>query len=217
MKTRLFYILIILLFAGSNSIVFSQQNSSSVNMKTLVPEVRNLQNPEVRNLQIKGFPYGVQVVAVGDLCKDTKDVSGKAIDELILGSDTTLYICRVLKDSVQILFSYPFDKQVLQLKTGDADNDGKNELVLVTGYTQYTDSDVNVYIVKWVDKETDRDAVKSDNNEGNWSVTPVFTKASPRPQPLYLEIADIDNDGKNEILASYFESKYMVETVLIFF
>jgi thiol-disulfide isomerase/thioredoxin len=173
-------IIISLIIAGSATPAFSQQESP------------------VRNLDIKGFPASVEVVALGDIC-------GTIYDEVILGSDSTLYICRILKDSVQVLFSHQFDKQVLKLRIGDADNDGKNDLVILTGYTKYTDSEVNAYIVKYNGEEV--------YNEGNWSITPLYTKSSPRPQPLYLEVADIDNDGKNEILASCFESKYMVETI----
>ena len=129
--------------------------------------VLSLQNPEVRNLLIKGFPTGVQVVALGNLCGDSKE-------ELILGSDSTLYICTVVGDSASVLYSHSFDKPVLKLRTGDADNDGKNDLVLITGYTQYTDSEVNVFVVKY--------------NEGKCNLTLVYTKASPRPQPLLLTI-----------------------------
>lgn len=180
MKFKYYYILTILLLAGSP--LFASSNL-------------------VRNLDIKGFPRDVQIVALGNLFGDTKD-------EVILGSDSTIYICTIIKDSALILYSHTFDKPVLKLRTGDADNDGKNELVLITGYTQYKDSEVNVYIVKYSDKE-------SGVNGSKWSVSEIYTKESERPQPLYLEIADIDNDSKNEVIASYYESKYMVETVLI--
>ncbi|MDP3451958.1 MAG: redoxin family protein [Bacteroidales bacterium] len=193
MKIKLIKLLIVLLFAGSPLLTWSKGNSGKTALVV----------SPVQILNIKGFPQGVQVVALGNLFGDTKD-------ELILGSDSTLYICKVLKDSAVVLFSHSFDKPVLKLVTGDADNDGKNDLVLITGYTKYTDSDVKVYIVKYYDKEPGV-------NGGNWSVSELYTKASERPQPLYLEIADIDNDSKNEIIASYYESKYMVETVMISF
>ena len=45
----------------------------------------------------QGFPSGVQVVALGNLCGDEKD-------ELILGRDSTLYICTVVEDSVGYCF-----------------------------------------------------------------------------------------------------------------
>ncbi len=196
MKIRFFNILIILLFGGSTAIALETKDATLKDSELEILPVLSLQNPEVRNLLIKGFPTGVQVVALGNLCGDSKE-------ELILGSDSTLYICTVVGDSASVLYSHSFDKPVLKLRTGDADNDGKNDLVLITGYTQYTDSEVNVFVVKY--------------NEGKCNLTLVYTKASPRPQPLYLEIADIDNDDKNEIIASYYESKYMVETVLISF
>ena len=85
---------------------------------------------------------------------------------------------------------------MLKLRTGDADNDGKNDLALITGYTQYTDSEVNVYVVKCCDKKSTNirkhaekallgSAILIDGNsdaEGNqlvWNVIPVYTKASP--------------------------------------
>lgn len=182
MKFKYYYILTILLLAGSHLFATSNQ---------------------VRNLDIKGFPRDVQIVALGNLFGDTKD-------EVILGSDSTIYICTIIKDSALILYSHTFDKPVLKICTGDADNDGKNDLVLITGYTQYKDSEVNVYMINYFNKE-------SGVNGGKWTVSELYTKASERPQPLYLEIADIDNDSKNEIIASYYESKYMVETILISF
>ncbi len=182
MKFKYYYILTILLLAGSP--LFASSN-------------------QVKNLDIKGFPRDVQIVTLGNIFGDTKD-------ELILGSDSSLYICTIIKDSVRILYTHTFDKPVLKICTGDANNDGRNDLVLITGYTQYKDSEINVYIVNYFDKE-------SGVNGGKWSVSELYTKASERPQPLYLEIADIDNDSKNEIIASYYESKYMVETILISF
>ncbi|HBZ26055.1 MAG TPA: hypothetical protein DEO54_07430 [Rikenellaceae bacterium] len=193
MKIKFNAVLIILLFAGSPAI-------TSKNLRSIDTEFGAM---PVRNLEIKGFPQGAQVVELGNLCGNTKD-------ELILGCDSTVYICTIIKDSAHVLFSHSFDEPVLKLRTGDADNDGKNDLVLITGYTKYTDSDVKVYIVKYYDKEPGVSG-------GKWSVSELYTKASERPQPLYLEIADIDNDYKNEIIASYYESKYMVETVLISF
>lgn len=182
MKFKYYYILTILLLARSP--LFASSN-------------------QVKNLDIKGFPRDVQIVTLGNIFGDTKD-------ELILGSDSSLYICTIIKDSVRILYTHTFDKPVLKICTGDANNDGRNDLVLITGYTQYKDSEINVYIVNYFDKE-------SGVNGGKWSVSELYTKASERPQPLYLEIADIDNDSKNEIIASYYESKYMVETILISF
>ncbi|PKO99090.1 MAG: hypothetical protein CVU13_08170 [Bacteroidetes bacterium HGW-Bacteroidetes-8] len=191
MKINFITILIIMLFVGSPAI-------TSSNLRSIDTENGDV---PVRNLEIKGFPQGAQVVALGNLCGNTKD-------ELILGCDSTLYICTIIRDSALVLFSHSFDKPVLKLCAGDANNDGKNDLVLITGYTQYKDSEVNVYIVKYSNEV-------SGVNGGKWSVSEIYTKESERPQPLYLEIADIDNDSKNEVIASYYESKYMVETVLI--
>ncbi len=147
-----------------------------------------------KTVSVKGLKENVHLVCAGD-------IFGNAKDELILAADSSLFIYQIKKDSAYLIYSKQFDQQVLQMVTGDADNDKKNELVLVCGYRGYKDSEVNVLFVE--------------NNKKGWFISSIYSKKSPRPQPLYLDIADIDNNGGNEIITSYFESKYMVETVTI--
>jgi len=152
------------------------------------------QDSSVKRIVVNGLVENAQVVAIGNLY-------GSSQDELILGRDSNLFIYSIVNDSAKLLFTHTFDNEVLKLKTGDTDNDGRNELALVTGKSKYADSQVKVYIIAL--------------DNGKWKVSEIYSKPSPRPQPLFLDIADIDNNGKKEIVASYFESKYMVETVVL--
>lgn len=147
-----------------------------------------------KHLLVNGLTDNVHLVHAGD-------ISGNNKDELILAADSSVYIYEVTKDTTHLIYSNTFEQQVLQMVTGDVDNDKKNELVIACGYRGYKDSGVEILLIE--------------NVRNEWRLTSIFTRESPRPQPLYLDIADIDNDGKNEIIASYYESKYMVETVTI--
>lgn len=149
---------------------------------------------EFKVIDIKGLADSARLVTAGN-------IYGSAKDELILGRDSSIYIYNLLKDSAHLLYVNGFSDDIMNIITGDANNDGSNELVFVTGKRAYFDTKVRVYILK--------------NNENNWVFEEVYSKQSPRPQPTYLDIADINNDGDNEIIVSYFESKYIVETVSI--
>lgn len=145
-------------------------------------------------INIRGLVDTVRVITAGNICGSVKD-------ELILGRDSSIYIYNTQKDSAHLLYSKSFTDDLMDIITGDANNDGSNELIIVTGKRGYFDTEIKVYILK--------------NEENSWICTELYSKHSPRPQPTYLDIADYDNDGKNEIIVSYFESKYIVETVSI--
>jgi len=145
-------------------------------------------------IQAGGITDNVHLVYAGD-------ISGSKKDELIVAADSSVYIYEVSKDTAHLIYSNTFEQQVLQMVTGDLNNDKRNELVIACGYRGYKDSEVEILLIE--------------NVRNEWRLSSLYTRESPRPQPLYLDIADQDNDGKNEIIASYFESKYMVETVTI--
>ncbi|MFC2117440.1 TlpA family protein disulfide reductase [Bacteroidota bacterium] len=145
-------------------------------------------------LDIKGLADSARIVTTGN-------ISGSAKDELILGKDSSIYIYSVLKDSAVLKYKNSFSDNVLEMITGDADNDGADELIIVTGHQRYVETEVRVYILKNVDNK--------------WTNTEIYSKHSIRPHPTYLDIADTNNDGNNEIIVSYFESKYIVETVVL--
>jgi len=149
---------------------------------------------EYMEQNINGLTSNSSIVTAGNIYKSKKD-------ELIVGKDSTVYIYSVVKDSSHLIFTQKFSDDLLEMITGDADNDGMNELIIVTGKRRYVETEVNVYLIKYYEK--------------NWTVNKLYSKHSPRPQPTYLDITDYDNDGGFEILTSYFESKYIVETVCI--
>jgi len=145
-------------------------------------------------IQVDGITDSVHLVNAGD-------ISGSKKDELIVAADSTVYIYELSKDTAHLIYSNSFEQQVLQMATGDVNNDKRNALVIACGYRGYKDSEVEILLLE--------------NVQNEWRLSSLYTRESPRPQPLFLDIADLDNDGKNEILASYYESKYMVETVSI--
>lgn len=150
-------------------------------------------NPFTR-IEVRGLCENPEIVATGR-------VSGSAHDDLILGQDSVIFVYQIVRDSAQLLFTDSFDKEVHEICIADANNDGRNDIVLLNGWSGYRDDEVSVHILSY--------------HKGDWSFNEVYSKPSRRPQPIYLEVDDIDQDGSNEIIASYFESKYMVETVVL--
>lgn len=146
-----------------------------------------------QQVEVSNLPEGVRIVATGDL-------TGSSKHELICGKDSTFMVYSIERDSAVRLFKQSLTDEVLEIAVGNVDLDKGNELVVVTGDRRYKETDVKVYIIK--------------AGEG-WFVHEVFSKFSTRPHATTLQIADSDNDGVNEILLSYFESKYIVEYVSI--
>jgi len=149
---------------------------------------------EIKEQVVSGLSDTVSVVAAGDLAGNSKD-------ELILGADSSLYVYQINNGAAELLYSVVLSDQVLLLSVGDADNDGENELVAVTGRKRYQETEVRIYIV--------------DQGEESWNIKELFSKFSTRPQATSLVIASFPDPEKLSILVSYFESKYMVETVAI--
>ena len=150
---------------------------------------------DVKVLPITGLEDTISVVCAGDL-------TGNSLDELILGKDSTVIIYRINgSDSAELIHSSILKDQVLLMKTGDVDNDGINELVAVTGQKRYRETDVRVYLIYQTNEE--------------WQCRELYSKHSLRPQATDLIIASYPDPEKPSIIVSYFESKYMVETVSI--
>lgn len=145
-------------------------------------------------IKVKGLCENPEIVATGR-------VSGSAHDDLILGKDTVIYIYQIELDSALLLFSGSFEREIHKICIADADNDGRNDIVLLNGWSGYKDDEVSVHLLSY--------------HKGDWTLNEVYSKPSPRPQPVFLEVNDVNGDGRDEIIASYFESKYMVETVVL--
>ena len=146
-------------------------------------------------LKIKGLPDSANLVAAGDLY-------GGPAAEFVSVTDSILRIYTVKGNAARLLFEDNIQGDILKMHIADADNDGLGELLVMTGARRAENgSDVRIYLIK--------------NNKGKWNRTELYSRFSTRPQPVYLNVADMDNDNKNEIIASYFESKYMVETIVL--
>jgi thiol-disulfide isomerase/thioredoxin len=131
----------------------------------------------------------------------TGNLTGSSHDDLIIGRDSTFFIYEIVGDSVRLHFSRTFDKEIHKICIADADNDGENDLIILNGWSRYKDDEVSVHIINYKKKK--------------WAVTEIYSKQSSRPQPIFLDVKDVNGDGENEVIASYFESKYLVETVTI--
>ncbi len=171
MKTRLLPLILILLTACGPKIDF-----------------------QVKKQVVTGLADTVSVVAAGNLVGNSKD-------ELVLGTDSTVYIYNASDSSAELLYSAVLSDEVLLLSVGDVDNDGENELVAVTGRIRYQKTDVKVYLI--------------DQEEGKWNTKEIYSKFSTRPHATSLTIASYPDPEQPSILVSYFESKYLVETVAI--
>lgn len=145
-------------------------------------------------LEVRGLCENPDIVAAGR-------VSGSVHDDLILGKDSVIFVYKIIRDSAQLLYKNTFNKEIRELTVADANNDGKNDIVLLNGWSGYKDDEVSIHILI--------------RHKGNWLTREIYSKSSPRPQPVFLEVNDLNGDGNNEIIASYFESKYMVETVVL--
>jgi thiol-disulfide isomerase/thioredoxin len=157
-------------------------------------EVQSGQDNPFAKIIVKGLCENPTIAATGK-------VTGSAHNDLILGKDSVLFVYVIKKDSAHLVFSGSFDKEIHKICVADADNDSRNDIVLLNGWSRYRDDKVSIYILSHLN--------------GQWTVNEIYSKPSPRPQPVSLDVIDIDGDGKNEIAASYFESKYMVENVTL--
>ena len=119
----------------------------------------------------------------------------------MLGADSTLFIYQLINDSAALLYSTVLTDEVLLLQIGDADNDGENDLVAVTGRKRYQKTEVKVYLI--------------DQEKNEWQIEKLYSKYSARPQATSMIIANYPDEDKQSIIVSYFESKYLVETVVI--
>ncbi|MCK5820607.1 MAG: TlpA family protein disulfide reductase [Bacteroidales bacterium] len=148
-----------------------------------------------QKLEINGLPDSVKVVTSGDL-------TGSKKADLIFGKDSTVMIYSLKNDSAHLIFEQSLTNEVLKIAVGDVDNDGENELVVVTGRRRYVETEVRVIMLDFVKEE--------------WIISELYEKHSLRPQPTELIIAKYPEQDHNSILVSYFESKYLIETVRIF-
>lgn len=147
-----------------------------------------------KQLKISGLVDSVDIVGAGNLVGSEKD-------ELIIGRDSTLYIYDIKNNTADVLFTTPYLDNIQKLQIGDADNDENNELIIATGAGYAENSSVRIHI--------------ADYNDNGWNTKEIYSLPSSRSETNYLDIVDIDDDGFNEVIASYYESKYMVETVVI--
>ena len=145
-------------------------------------------------VKIRGLCENPDIVATGKLF-------GSSYDNLILGKDSSIFVYQVVRDSALLTFSNTFDKEIHNICLADADNDGRNDIVLLNGWSGYKDDYVSVHLLSY--------------QNGHWIMKELWSKPSSRPQPVYLKVCDFDGDGRNEIIASCFESKYMVQTIVL--
>jgi thiol-disulfide isomerase/thioredoxin len=145
-------------------------------------------------VDVKGLCENPDVVATGNL-------SGSAHDDLILGKDSVIYVYSLIGDSAHLLYSASFESEVHKICTADADNDGSEDIVLLNGWSRYKDDRVSLHLVS--------------HSKKGWEQSEIFTRQSPRPQPVFLAVTDTDGDDIHEIVFSFFESKYMVNTVIL--
>jgi thiol-disulfide isomerase/thioredoxin len=187
----------------ANVLIGSDGTILARNLKgdALRDKVRALLSPDAAQhttpyemLDIQALP-AAQTVVTGYLINDQKAA-------LVTGKDSLLSVYDIKDNTASLLHSIALAGDVVAITIADADNDGKNEIVVATGRRGYDkNTPVRLYVVKY--------------NEGNWKREEIYSKASERPQVTNLSVNDYHNTGRNEIVLSYFDSKYFVETVTL--
>ncbi len=147
----------------------------------------------IRKVQLAGLPAQVDLVEVGDL------ISSRKL-ELVCARDSILCVYGVTNYQAKLIFTDTLSDQIMKLGVGELGGYDGLQLVVTTGRARYQETDVRVFVYNLQDQNRKE---------------LVFSRFSIRPQVTTLQIADRDGDGNNEILLSYFESKYFVDYVAI--
>ena len=145
-------------------------------------------------IKISGMPEKAEVVQLLDL-------QGNKTDEVALGCDSTINICKIEDSISTVLFSHKFNNKVLKLASLNEKENKHSKLLVVTGRSRIVESRLDLYAVSYL------------NNE--WCIDTIYSKATGRAEPVYLEALDIDNDYNIEIVVTYFNSQYFTETAVI--
>ena len=145
-------------------------------------------------VKISGIPEKAEVVQLLNL-------QGNKTDEVALGCDSTINICKIEDSTTTILFSHKFNNKVLKLANLNEKKSKHSKLLVVTGRSRIVESQLDLYAVSYL------------NNE--WYIDTIYSKATERAEPVYLEALDMDNDNNIEIVVTYFNSQYFTETAVI--
>jgi thiol-disulfide isomerase/thioredoxin len=136
------------------------------------------------------------------------DLNGDKRDEVLLwnSKDRQLGIYDYSSGQPKELTSHPFAFAPGAMQVVDLDNDGRNELLLGEGLPGYNSpdgeqTDVRLNIYRPLQPE-------------GWIPDELYRVPSERPQITGLEIVNFDGDPENEIVFSFFSSKYGVSFVV---
>jgi thiol-disulfide isomerase/thioredoxin len=133
------------------------------------------------------------------------DVTGDGIAEVMRWNSATknLVIYDHSSGTPKAIATQRFEYAPNALHVADLDDDGSNELILGEGSGNYNPKegeqiDIRVNIYKPLAGD-------------DWSPVEAFRAETERPDFRALEIADIDGDGRPEMVFAYYASKYFVE------
>ncbi len=146
----------------------------------------------IQELAIRGMNFRSNIIVTGKLYNTTND-------QIVISQDSVIRVFNVVKDSLHLISSLYMDNHVQQMIIGDIDNNGQNEIIAATGKSGYAnDIEIKLFIIK--------------RNAQTWQPYNIFTKASERPYPVFLQIEGDKTIGNKKIILSFYESKYIVET-----
>ena len=169
--------------------------------KIFVYDYNSFQRKEIDT----GFKL-VHTVRIGDAFNDGKNVIVAGVSNSFYGPP---YGCEVIlldpsNNFKESLVDNVGDLRCKDLTIGDADNDGRNEIVLGT----HGEGTINIYKWdgKWKKQEVEKNFIKQvDEKEGVNHRVPVekLTYDTVEQSAVHIvKIGDIDNDGRNEIVAT---------------
>ncbi|HEU4747632.1 MAG TPA: redoxin family protein [Gemmatimonadaceae bacterium] len=180
------------------------RTASSRLIKDLQPKVGVVVQPAPVALS----PSAAQKAAWISYWVGAGDLDGDKRDEVLRwnSKDKQLVIYDYSSRQPREIASHPFAVAPGAMQIIDIDRDGRNELLLGEGLPGYNSPDGDQVDVRL-------NAYRP-LDPGGWTPVELFSVPSERPQITGLEIVNFDADPENEILFSFFSSKYGVSFVV---
>lgn len=133
-------------------------------------------------------------IPVGNSAIEIQDFSGTGVKQVLVGSNRTVYLLEKSGTTYQQSWVYPFDvgqgASISAVASGDVDGDGHREIFIAAGPN----------VVK-LDGLSRREA-------GRYTIGANNDAATDGPHCAALRFADIDNDGKGELVCLGMDAPY---------
>jgi hypothetical protein len=135
------------------------------------------------------------------------DINSDGIDEIVIFSDGILYVTTLVQNEFKNLFQLESNHRGKPyfIIIGDVIKNKPNEIIIGWGSSQEA-QDAEIIIDIFFYQGTDSEIFSKDK----WFKRTIFKVTSSFPRLVYMDIADIDNDYRNELIFAYYPEKLMV-------